>query len=308
MKGRLGNQLFKYAFTRYVHIKRAEADDLVFSFNNMIGRDSSDGWEDSLKYFNTINYSIYDGKGHLVTHKTTFIQRLIVLLYYFETRVIGRNDRGNRNNITYKWDPLLNKLGLLIIGEKLYIPFIPNSKNIFIDGSFQCTKYFDEIRNVLLNEFTPKEAPLIQNSDLYRIIEGSNSVCISIRRGDYVSNAEFNKIYNLCDIQYFTAAVQKIKEVIDNPVFILFSDDIDWARNNLDFGVETYYESGNDPVWEKLRLMYSCKHFIISNSSFSWWAQYLCRNDSKIVVSPSRWYNLDYPAYLIDDKWITIEV
>lgn len=56
--------------------------------------------------------------------------------------------------------------------------------------------------------------------------------------------------------------------------FFGFSDDIDWVKNNMEFPGEVYYESGVDPVWEKLRLMSACKHFVLSNSSFSWWAQY----------------------------------
>lgn len=67
-------------------------------------------------------------------------------------------------------------------------------------------------------------------------------------------------------------------------------------------------EDGTDPVWKKLRLMSACKHFIISNSTSSWWAQYLSRNDNKIIVSPSRWFNNDYESPLIGKNWIKILV
>lgn len=53
-------------------------------------------------------------------------------------------------------------------------------------------------------------------------------------------------------------------------------------------------------------MMYSCKHFIISNSTFSWWAQYLSRNNEKIVVSPDRWFNNDYLSPLISSDWLTV--
>lgn len=80
-------------------------------------------------------------------------------------------------------------------------------------------------------------------------------------------------------------------------------------KKNIDFkDYEVYSEIGNDPVWEKLRLMYSCKNFIISNSTFSWWAQYLSDNDEKLVICPSKWFNSDYVGDLIEDDFITIEV
>ena len=92
-----------------------------------------------------------------------------------------------------------------------------------------------------------------------------------------------------------------------NPVYIIFSDDIEWCRENIKFSENIYYEDGTDPVWEKLRLMYSCKHFIISNSTFSWWAQYLSRNNDKIVIAPARWHNSGYTNDIYDENWLLIQ-
>ena len=89
---------------------------------------------------------------------------------------------------------------------------------------------------------------------------------------------------------------------------ICFSDDIEWVKNNLDFKCETYYENGNDPVWEKLRLMSCCKHFVISNSSFSWWAQYLSCNKNKIVYAPTKWYVDNRKVDIFQDSWKYINV
>ena len=145
------------------------------------------------------------------------------------------------------------------------------------------------------------------NKKLYEIINNTNSVCVTIRRGDYLSTNNKN-VYYLCDEAYFQKAIQLIATKVNNPVFIFFSDDIEWVKNNIKVKFEAYYERGDDPIWEKIRLMYSCKHFIISNSSFSWWAQYLSRNEQKVVVSPNRWYRKGCVTTLIDEKFLTIEV
>lgn len=92
-----------------------------------------------------------------------------------------------------------------------------------------------------------------------------------------------------------------IASKIPNAKFFVFSNDVEWLKKNVDFKHTVAFENGCDPVWEKLRLMYSCKHFVISNSTFSWWAQYLSSNKEKIVVAPDRWYNSEIKSDLLEN-------
>ena len=177
-----------------------------------------------------------------------------------------------------------------------------------MSGCFEDPIYFDDIKDILLSEFTPRHPLLEKNKRMMQDIQKTNSVCLSVRRGDFESNADVKKLQSVCDRQYFEAAIEVIKKNIENPVFFMFSDDIEWVKNNIHTECITYYEDGTDPVWEKLRLMSACKHFIVSNSTFSWWTQYLSANENKVVVSPSRWFNNDYVSPLIGKDWIKISV
>lgn len=309
MKGRLGNQMFKYAFARWMQEKRGNTDELVFNFNDIYDTISTEsGWEDSLKYFNVKPYTKYSKKGSVLINETHIIQKILCGLCSTHMMLFGNNNREKRIACAMHWQSLLNKFGVIWLSEKYYPFCVPKSKNIIINGGFQCKKYFDEIKDKLLEEFTPKAPKIKENLNLYDVITNTNSVCITIRRGDYVTVEKFRELYDICDINYFLKATELIKKEIQKPVFIVFSDDIEWVRANIDFGSNVYYESGNDQVWEKLRLMYSCKHFILSNSSFSWWAQYLSRNEEKVVISPTRWYKDGFNSPLIDENWIKIKV
>lgn len=99
-----------------------------------------------------------------------------------------------------------------------------------------------------------------------------------------------------------------MKQKVRNAKFFVFSDDIEWVKENMNFPEDSVFESGNDPVWEKLRMMYSCKHFIISNSTFSWWAQYLSRNSEKVVIAPNKWRNKGVWQDIYQENWNIIKI
>ena len=297
ISGRMGNQFFRYAFTRYILEKRKNVDSLVFDYYWV----EKQNFEDVLHFFNIVNF--------IRTNKNTFFLMRGQQMFWYIKSFIKRKWCTFINK-PYVFDKRYQKKGLLIsydgtCQEEMPIPY--KAKNIVICGNFENPKYFEEIKPILLKEFTPKFPPLEHNKKLYEIINNTNSVCVTIRRGDYLSTNNKN-VYYLCDEAYFQKAIQLIATKVNNPVFIFFSDDIEWVKNNIKVKFEAYYERGDDPIWEKIRLMYSCKHFIISNSSFSWWAQYLSRNEQKVVVSPNRWYRKGCVTTLIDEKFLTIEV
>lgn len=102
--------------------------------------------------------------------------------------------------------------------------------NLCFFGTFESPKYFENIKSQLQDEFTPKYGVLHKNISLYKKINETNSVCVTIRRGDFVSNLEYKKNLYVCTPEYFKKAIKVIQKKVLNPTFFIFSDDIDWVK------------------------------------------------------------------------------
>lgn len=297
--GRLGNQLFTYAFARMLMEQNGRGGDSIVANFNRCGDAGKAGWGDALHHFNVLPYSTET--ADLVLKYGSLSQRAAYSGYALCGKIplVGHND-----TLMSRLEQGLRRHGLHFTGaaDKAYSVGKTDSK-VFVRGYFQDRHFFDPIRPILLREYTPKHPPLEQNEELYRIVAQPGSICVSVRRGDYLSE-RYRKDFYVCTPQYFQKAIDIIRRQVDHPVFIFFSDDIQWVRQHMQVdGCPCYYESGDDPVWEKLRLMAACQHFIISNSSFAWWAQYLGTREGKIVISPRRWYaNPQWHSNLTDDE------
>lgn len=183
-------------------------------------------------------------------------------------------------------------------------------KYTYLEGYWQCEKYFKQIRNQLLNDFAPAQQLSERTLLLLKEINSTDSVSIHIRRGDYVLNSSTNDYHGTCSIDYYRTAVNRILANLTNPRFFIFSDDIVWAKENLNIWSNMYFVDHNDMehAWEDLILMSNCAHNIIANSTFSWWAAWLNNNPYKIVIAPEKWFNnakLDYRD-VVPVEWVKI--
>lgn len=302
--GRLGNQFFRYAFARQLQNSNPK-ETVIYNFDEVHRTVFKSGFpnENYLQHFNTIGTNLQDSINYSVPQ---YIVWKIFNKYY------PRNASfSNKNKYERRWGKIMEFFGLYSFSLGYY-PFKLKKpwwvKNLIVNGCFECEKYFQGIKEQLRKEFEPLKPLQDYNHQLMEAIKGNNSVAISIRRGDFISDRHIDTYY-VCNQSYFEKAIELIKQKISNPVFIFFSNDIDWVKENIKVeGYDCYYESGHDEVWETLRLMSSCKHFIISNSTLHWWAQYLSTNPNKIVIAPSRWYNDDFKSALFQKSWVTIDV
>lgn len=194
--------------------------------------------------------------------------------------------------------------------------FFPDVLNlngdIYLDGIWQSERYFCDIAPVLRAEFTLNSDITGRNELISKEILSTSAVSIHIRRGDYVSNPATRSIHNVCSLDYYERALGLLIDVEPEPHIFLFSDDPDWAHENIRFPFPFTVVDHNPPnqAHEDLRLMSLCRHHIIANSSFSWWGAWLCQHPDKRVFAPNRWFNIgEYDiADIVPSSWKQVEV
>ncbi len=166
---------------------------------------------------------------------------------------------------------------------------LKNYKDIYISGYLANPEFFYNIEGLLKKEFTLNGELNEANKQMMKKIESTDAVMLHVRRGDYVNNNFFVSQ----PISYYLSAIQKVKEKVKNPVFFVFSDDVNWIKENIQTEDETHYCDINDGKTDymELALMSSCKHAIIANSTFSWWGAWLINNPDKMVIVPKQWYS-----------------
>ena len=179
--------------------------------------------------------------------------------------------------------------------------------NTYLEGYWQTPQYFEEIEVIIRKDFVFKEAVNTINTGLAQQIQATQSVAIHIRRGDYLNNS----LHDVFDMNYVEKGMALMQNLLGDKIHLfIFSDDLPWCRENLNtlypHMSRAYCDGGNSK--EDLQLMSMCKHFMIANSSFSWWAAYLSNNIDKIVVAPKKWFNDESinASDLIPQNWIRI--
>lgn len=181
--------------------------------------------------------------------------------------------------------------------------------DLYLDGYWQSEKYFLKNASQIKKDFIFNFKESGTDELLKHHILGSNSVSIHVRRGDYISNPSAIKKHGVCSLEYYYSAIQLISTQLKTPSFFVFSDDIDWARNNIKTTLPMQFVPNNVGTnsFKDMYFMSQCKHNIIANSSFSWWSAWLNAHPKKLVVSPKLWFlDKTNTSDLIPESWISI--
>lgn len=218
------------------------------------------------------------------------------------------------NNIDHYRNNLFSKLEFqnsdifcgMSYGEKSFnydeIPYFDGS--VCLDGYFQSEKYFSDFRNEIFEIFDFGETNKSLIEQKYSSLMNENICSIHVRRGDYLNHPD---VHPTLTLDYYSQAISNFG---DDVTFLVFSDDINWCKENLHLLTNklVYIEGNTD--YQDLYLMSICKNNIICNSTFSWWGAWLNQNDNKKVIAPSRWFGDRLKHYNTDDlyceNWIKI--
>ena len=271
IKGGLGNQMFQYAF--YMAHKKHHPFSLYLFF-----------LEDDALYAHA-GFQLDELFNIRILSKDKFyrfINKYLSRILKYSTRIVEKNSFQYNEN------------------------YFKTSNMVSIyDGYWQSEKYFSSIADTVRETFKfPKSLLNVQTVQLESYIKKKESVSVHIRRGDYLAQMEK---FGLCDLSYYNNAIEYMRIHLTNPIFIFFSDDIAWVKENLPIDDAIYVSwNQNKDSWQDVYLMSRCTHNIIANSTFSWWGAWLNANSNKIVISPKRWFAFSPNYDLLPQEWVTI--
>jgi len=289
LKGGLGNQMFQYVFARYIGEMCNEK--VLLDFSVYEGRKEDNIRKPRITEFNiSLNAASEDEISAVcvLPHKGDMLNNT----YRFS---IGIETAINRKYCFQKFHKTLclNKLG----------------KYDYFDGYWQSWRYAVSMQSIIQKEFVPKGNLCAKAEAKIKEIESTSAVFVGIRRGDYVKDKRNLKIYGFIDESYYIRAMEIINQKVGKVKFHVFSNDIKWVKENMNFArFQVIYNDISEEVTdlEELIIMSKCSHAIISNSTYYWWAAWLIKNPDKVVVAPKRWFANGRKTEIVPDRWISI--
>ena len=299
LAGGLGNQMFIYAFARALGLRCGEPVTLL---------DRQD-WRDgapahtvcALEALNIApEIKILTEPGFAKRHLPRQNAAKALMIKAEQRRGLMARDW---NAFERRWAPLLNLLGLHFATDG-YTPVRRGPARDFLAwGYFQSEAYFADHAGVILRELRAAAPPAGPQAEAIRA--AAWPVALHLRRGDYCRPE--NAILQVCTPAYYARAAAAVAAAHPEATLFVFSDDIGWARENLGTaGLPAVYMPRGDAAGD-LALMQLCRGFVLSNSTYSWWAQYLAPAADRMVWAPGRWYAHTKQTALYQPYWRRIE-
>ena len=288
--GGIGNQLFCYATARRLSL--VNGAELVIDNVSGFVRDFDYQRKYQLDHFN-----IFSRKTTKWERKEPFSRfRFMMMRYYYKHKNIENRSFIQQENIDF---------------DSRILTLKPK-RTVYLEGYWQSEKYFKDIENTIREDLRIIPPGDVCNLGIARQINNSNSVAVHVRFFDKPNEVGINNASSI----YYKSAVEKLDVLVPNAHFFLFSDEPFAARSRIPLPDDRItivtHNHGDENAYADLWLMTQCKHFIIANSTFSWWGAWLASFQGKIIISPSK-YTVspkkitawDFEG-LIPKEWITL--
>lgn len=180
----------------------------------------------------------------------------------------------------------------------------------YLDGYWQTEKYFLDVADAIRDEFRLITPLSDYSADMAAKIHAAPiAVSLHVRRGDFVKHAAVGAHHGICPPEYYEDAIKLCIERLGSPHFFVFSDDIEWARENIHTGCPTeFIGQGPDRNYEDLELMRQCTHHILSNSTFGWWGAWLSDiPGTSLNIAPKTWFKKPTDiSDLVPERWVIL--
>lgn len=302
--GGLGNQVFQYSAGRL--LQSIYKTEVIYTYDSTVNA-GCDFREVAIDKFCISNNwkRLPDNADIFLKHKfRKFVLRVMNHLAYKKYGRIYKAGKKEEKFFRFKWN-VLNRFGIYCQQFDYCFPIKKCwFKDVFVIGMWQTPSYFESILPEIKKEIRVKSSEISPEVQaLIEQVNKTNSVCVHVRRGDYIRIPG----YHVCTNDYYKRAFEKIRSMTNEPVFYFFSDDIDWVKDNLAVdGCECHYIDDKNKDYIDFEIMRNAKHFILSNSTYSFWVSTLGTDPQKIVCAPDRWFADERGKAIYLDSWMLI--
>lgn len=248
-------------------------------------------------------FNLCDEIEFVDNHSYTCTQKIGLKLY---NRFSDYRDPQKLFRFEKKWQWLFHLLGLFLVKDgylKYYFKF--SNLNTIVDGYLQSLNYFSKHQDIIRKDFEFKEVLVNSCQPWSDMINQSVSPsCVHVRLGDYVNHP----VHGVANADYYKKAIELLRHTKPECTLFVFSDNIDLVKQSLANYDRMHFIPSELSDQQTMYLGTLCENYIISNSSFSWWMQFLSKSNNKIVYAPSKWYANDTPCDIYQKEWKTIDV
>ena len=271
----LGNQMYQYAFAKKIQLstgRKVYLDTRFINHEDVFLRGEKDSFHEKCD------------------HREYGLKHFKISLPIADERILRRWKYLDRSNTIEELICQLSQRHLWPwqyrddVIEKKCFDIRKYRHSTYIRGYFSDLQYYDDMKKLLQREFRLKDSIRV-SSELRDVLKEENTVSIHIRRGDFTKLSR-----DISQKKYYPRALEKIEKTIKKQIYLVFSDDIEWVKKNMEIhGKILYISEMGFTDYEEFTIMKNCKHNIMANSTFSYWAAYLNENPNKTIVCPKRW-------------------